>query len=230
VTQTLELSEDVARRALGELVNYGLLVRQQNRYEVSHPLIHTYAREELVAQDDVAAQGALLEWMVRVMNEQFPEVEYASWRRCEELLPHVQACAALIAQHQVLFPEAGYLLTKAGWYLQEQALYTQATPLLQQALTMVERSLGSDHSDLGGILDNLALLYRDQGRSEEAEPLLQRVLAIYEQALPPEHPYTATTLENYAYLLRKMNRPREAHPLEQRAKAIRTRLSSKRTT
>ena len=227
IAQMLELSEDVARRALGELVNYGLLVRQQSRYEVSHPLIHTYAREELVAKDDPAAQRALLERMVRVLDEQFPKVEYASWRRCEGLLPHVQACATLIAQHQVLFPEAGYLLTGAGWYLRAQAQYTQATPLLQQALTIVECSLGSDDSYLGVILNNLAQLYRAQGRYEEAEPLFQRALAIYEQALPPDHPSTATTLENYASLLRKMNRPREAQPLDQRAQAMRARLSSR---
>jgi tetratricopeptide (TPR) repeat protein len=227
IAQMLELSEDVARRALGELVNYGLLVRQQNRHEVSHPLIHTYAREELVAQDDPASQGALLERMVRVLDEQFPEVEYASWRRCEELLPHMQVCAALIAQHQVILPEVGYLLTKAGWYLREQAQSTQAAPLLQQALTMVERSLGSDHGYLGGILNNLAQLYRAQGRYEEAEPLYRRALTIDEQALPPDHPSTATTLENYAFLLREMNRPGEAQTLEQRAKAIRARVSSK---
>jgi len=67
VAQTLELSEEVARRALGELVNYGLLVHQQSRYEVSHPLIHTYAREELVAQDNLVSQRALLERIVPVL-------------------------------------------------------------------------------------------------------------------------------------------------------------------
>ena len=230
IAQMLELSEEVARRALGELVNYGLLVRQQSRYEVSHPLIHTYAREELVAQDDPASQRALLERIVRVLDEQFPRVEYASCRRCEKLLPHVQACATLIAQHQIIVPEAGYLLTKAGWYLREQAQYTQAAPLLQQALTIVERSLGSDHSYLGVILNNLALLYRAQGRYEEAEPLYRRALTISEKALPPDHPDIATILENYASLLREMNRPREAQPLDQRAQAMRARLSSKSNT
>jgi tetratricopeptide (TPR) repeat protein len=230
VTQTLELSEDVARRALGELVNYGLLVRQQSRYEVSHPLIHTFARQGFVTRHDAATQRALLERMVRVLNEQFPEVEYVSWRRCKELLPHVQAYATLIAQHQVIFPEAGYLLTKAGWYLREQAQYTQAAHVLQRALTMVERSLGSDDSYLGVILNNHTLLYRAQGRYEAAEPLYRRALAICEKALPPDHPDTAATLENYANLLRKMNRQAEAQTLEQRAKAMRARLSSRRNT
>jgi hypothetical protein len=39
---------------LGELVNYGLLVRREEdrRYEVSHALIHTYARERLAITDE----------------------------------------------------------------------------------------------------------------------------------------------------------------------------------
>jgi predicted transcriptional regulator len=67
VTQALELSEDGVRRALRELVNYGLLVRQQSGYEVSHPLIHTYARQESVARHDPASQRTLLERIVRVL-------------------------------------------------------------------------------------------------------------------------------------------------------------------
>jgi tetratricopeptide (TPR) repeat protein len=174
--------------------------------------------------------NALLGRIVRVLDEQFPKVEYASWRRCEELIPHAQACATLVAQHQLIFPEVGDLLTKAGWYLREQEQYTQAAPLLQQALTIAERSLGSEHSYLGVILNNLASLYRDQGRYEEAEPLFQRALATCEKALPPDHPNTAFTLENYAKLLREMNRLAEAQTLDQRAKAMRARLSSRRNT
>ena len=70
-------------------------------------------------------------------------------------------------------------------------------------------------------LNNLAGLYRDQGKYAQAEPLYQRALAIREKALGPEHPDTATSLENYALLLRKTGRSAEAAKLEARAKAIR---------
>jgi tetratricopeptide (TPR) repeat protein len=220
VAQTLELSEEDARRALAELVNYGLLVRQQNHYEVSHPLIHTYARERLVAQDDAAAQRALLERLVCVLEEQFPQVEYANWRRCEALLPHVQACATLISQQQVCFPEASYLLMRAGWYVREQGQFTQAAQLLQQALTLAERALGSDDVYLGAILTNLAILYRAQGRYAEAEPLYMRTLATCEQTLGLDHPETATTLQNLAILYRAQGRYAEAEPLFQRSLVI----------
>ena len=50
-------------------------------------------------------------------------------------------------------------------------------------------------------LNNLAALYRAQGRYGEAEPLYKRSLAIREKALGPEHPQTGTRLNNLARLL-----------------------------
>ena len=70
-------------------------------------------------------------------------------------------------------------------------------------------------------LNNLAALYRAQGRFTEAEPLYQRSLAIVERALGPEHPHMATSLENYAILLRQTARADEAERMEARANAIR---------
>ena len=70
-------------------------------------------------------------------------------------------------------------------------------------------------------LNNLALLYDDQGHYAEAEPLFKRPLAIMEKALGPNHPHVATTLENYAALLRETGRTAKADKMEARAKAIR---------
>ncbi len=70
-------------------------------------------------------------------------------------------------------------------------------------------------------LNNLAELYRTQGKYEQAEPLYKRSLAIAEKALGPDHPDVATVLENYAQLLRATKRKAEARKLEKRAAAIR---------
>ncbi len=69
-------------------------------------------------------------------------------------------------------------------------------------------------------LNNLAELYRAQGRYAEAEPLYKRALAIFEKALGPGHPLVAQSLENYALLLRETGRTTEATKMEARAKAI----------
>ena len=46
------------------------------------------------------------------------------------------------------------------------------------------------------MLNNLALLYRNQGRYAEAEPLYMRSLAIWETALGSGHPEVASSLNN----------------------------------
>ncbi len=70
-------------------------------------------------------------------------------------------------------------------------------------------------------LNNLALLYKAQGRYAEAAPLYKRALAIFEKVLGLDHPDVARGLENYAVLLRETGRDTEATELEARAKAIR---------
>ncbi len=70
-------------------------------------------------------------------------------------------------------------------------------------------------------LNNVALLYEDQGKYAEAEPLYKRALAIVEKALGPDHPTVAQALENYASLLRETGYPRDAANMATRAKAIR---------
>jgi tetratricopeptide (TPR) repeat protein len=81
--------------------------------------------------------------------------------------------------------------------------------------------LGPEHLAVTTSLNNLALLYHNQGKYAQAEPLYQRALAIREKALGPGHPDVADTLENYAGLLRKIGRHAEADKMEARAQAIR---------
>ena len=80
--------------------------------------------------------------------------------------------------------------------------------------------MGPEHPDVARSLNNLAGLYRAQGKYAEAEPLYRRALAIDEKALGPEHPDVARTLGNYADLLREIGRTVEAEELEERARAI----------
>ena len=81
--------------------------------------------------------------------------------------------------------------------------------------------MGSGHPHVAFVLNDLGLLYHDQGKYSDAEPLIRRALAIREQALGPNHPDVATSLENYAALLRETGRSAEATKMEARAKAIR---------
>jgi len=111
--------------------------------------------------------------------------------------------------------------------LYHQGRYGEAIPFARKALELGEREFGPDHPTTDTLLNNLAELYREQGRYAEAElllkqaePLLKRALAIDEKAMGPDHPSVATGLNNLAELYRAQGRYAEAEPLFKRALAI----------
>jgi Tetratricopeptide repeat len=55
-------------------------------------------------------------------------------------------------------------------------------------LAIREKTLGPNHPYVAQSLNNLALLYRMEGRSSDAEPLDRRALAILEARGPPINP------------------------------------------
>jgi CHAT domain-containing protein/Flp pilus assembly protein TadD len=69
-------------------------------------------------------------------------------------------------------------------------------------------------------LNNLALLYQEQGRYADAEPLYKRSLAIRQKTLGPDHPDVATSLNNLAWLYKDQGRYADAEPLYKRSLAI----------
>src|SRR5258708_18887255 len=110
------------------------------------------------------------ERVVRAVNVMFPSnpTEIATWPQCLRYLDQTQACTMLIRHYMLSFIEAADLLNRTGLYLWQHALYTVAEPLYQQALLIREQQLGATHLDTAGTLNNLALLYRAQGKNAEA--------------------------------------------------------------
>jgi tetratricopeptide (TPR) repeat protein len=106
------------------------------------------------------------------LQKVFPNAEFKNWGRCQRLLPHAQACASLIDKWDFAFPEAARLLNEAAYYLYERALFAEAEPLYQRALAIREKEFGPEHPAVTTSLNNLAELYRSQGRHAEAEPLI----------------------------------------------------------
>ena len=58
--------------------------------------------------------------------------------------------------------------------------------------------LGASHARVGQTLNNLAIVYRRQGKYSEAEGLYKRALAIREKALGANHGDVGQTLNNLA--------------------------------
>jgi tetratricopeptide (TPR) repeat protein len=82
------------------------------------------------------------------------------------------------------------------------------------------------HSDLGTLLNNVALIYRKSGRSKAAEPYYLHALEIYEKHLGTEHSDVASVLNNLGVFYTNERRFEEAERAQLRALAIREKVHS----
>ena len=72
--------------------------------------------------------------------------------------------------------------------------------MYQQALAGKENVWGQGYILTLYTVNNLGLLYADQGRLQEVETMYQRALSGYKRALRRDHPSTFTTVNNLGNL------------------------------
>src|SRR6266571_5066663 len=205
------------QKVIRELRRYSLVQRHLNHSTLTlHRLLQAALRDRM----DSEIQRQWARRTVQAVEQALPCAGSATWQRLQSYFPHMQICTALIEQWNMDFPEAARLLEQTGDYLQGHVQYEQAEPLLQRALTIREKLLGSDHADVPAILNNLAVIYRDQGKHTRAEMFFQRALAMRKKLLGPDHPGVATVLNNLAMLYRMQRKYEQAEPLYQQALAI----------
>ncbi|MBV9689015.1 MAG: tetratricopeptide repeat protein, partial [Ktedonobacteraceae bacterium] len=214
VQDILELPEWTVHQVLGSLVNLSVLRRPDQHYEVSHPLVHTFAKERLLSPEHITI------WRERFLatlathfgqSDPYDRMTLALWQ------PHVLSLLSdepLTAEQSLRVAD---LFTAVGFYASTQGKYEQAEPLYQRALHICEQVLGPEHPSTGATLHQLGSLYQQQGKYEQAEPLYQRALRIKEQVLGAEHPSTASTLHALASLYQTQGKYEQAEPLYQRA-------------
>ncbi len=96
--------------------------------------------------------------------------------------------------------------------------------MFHRAIAIGEQKLGPDHPDLASRLNNLGLLYYNQGKYTEAEALFHRAITISEQKLGLDHPDLPKWLNNLANLYKNQGKNTEAEALFQRSKQIQPKL------
>ena len=201
---------------LAVLRAYSLISRNPEAKTLTiHRLVQAVIQDNL----DKEMQSMWAERTIRAVHHAFPDKvnKVETWNRCKRCLPHALACAKLINDYGLAFPEAAQLLNQAGCYLREQAHFREAEPLLQQALEIREKKLGPGHLDTAQSLDNLAKLYFDQYQYTEAERLYKQALEIREKKLDPEDPEIAKNLNRLALTYWYESKYEKSDPLYQHA-------------
>jgi tetratricopeptide (TPR) repeat protein len=94
-------------------------------------------------------------------------------------------------------------LTETGFFAQllnRQVQYKAAERMYVRALAGKENALGREQASTLNPVNNLGILYRDQGKRAEAEEMYLRALAGKEKALGREHTSTLDTVNNLGQL------------------------------
>ena len=125
---------------------------------------------------------------------------------CVVILPLVSAAQESL-EDALRFHEDAHKLYEQGRYDEAEQLYKRALAIYQIAPDLFQKIIAVT-------LNNLAEIYKAQGRFAE-------VAGTKEKTLGPNDPAVATSLNNLARLYHKQHRYAEAEPLYKRSIAIR---------
>lgn len=107
-------------------------------------------------------------------------------------------------------------MNNLGVALLRQGNVAAAEPFFDQVLA-AQKANASGTTAQAITMNNLAVVYREQGRLDEAEAMQRRALQSQQDALGPHHPSIANTLKNLALVLERRGQPDAARDAAQRA-------------
>ena len=182
----------------------------------------------------VRVAEALLELAKRTFGDDESELAF-SYEKLGQLLDQsgdrAKAKPYLLKAHSVL--EKAKLPDQRALYRSARHLAFLCDNLgqLDEAIRYYEKAIAAGgqlddlpYSDLGTMLNNVALIFRKSGRQKAAEPYYLHALQVYEKQLGPEHADVASVLNNMAVFYTNERRFTEAEKTHLRALAIREKV------
>ncbi len=181
-----------------------------------HHILQVVVKKELTKKQ----QQQFAKQAVRLINSNFPDVLFTTWKGCERYMPQAQHCAILIRDFQLTLQEGGQLLERLGSYCSQRGCSVEAETYLKQALYLYEYHRHADVLDMAQTLNSLGLLYRQQARYKEAEALHQRALELRKRVLGPDDPKTVESLHNLAMIHGDLGKYQQAEHLYLRVLSV----------
>jgi tetratricopeptide (TPR) repeat protein len=102
-------------------------------------------------------------------------------------------------------------------FLQSWEKSKEVENLYMQTLHGYEQAWGAEHTSTLAPINNLGLLYADQGKMTEAEEMYMRALRGYEKAWGAEHTSTLDTVNNLGNLYKNQGKMAAAEEMYMRA-------------
>lgn len=166
------LPETDIRGALGELVNYGLLVRPEERYQVTHQLIHTYVTTRHPASDEVIQR--LTAYYTGYAVEQ-QERGLDGFAKLDLERPHIMRALAACRERKD-WERAHDLVWAVDQYLDLRGYWIERRTAIEVGI-QAARNL-RDTRDEAAFLNNLGNVYYSLGPVDKAIEYYHKALAI----------------------------------------------------
>jgi tetratricopeptide (TPR) repeat protein len=174
IAATLDIPIVKAGWLLGELVNHGLLLRPDQRYDVSHALIHTFAR-----QRGYVPQNAILQMAAHYVDfvQEQENLGLEGYIRLDTERAHLMAVLSeCVKQEGIFWYSVRALSLTMNNYLEMQGHATERVIAMAAGLEAARRlDLPGDEETF---LIKLGLAYRDLGQ-------VDRAIEYYKQVLTP---------------------------------------------
>ncbi|KAK7973201.1 hypothetical protein PG988_007335 [Apiospora saccharicola] len=226
-----ELNDELSfNDAMGTLHDYGLVdqhtgtpgLTESRGYSI-HSCVHNWTIHMLNQTWDVD----LARFTIGCVASLVPSRDSSQfWQLQRRLLSHAVRCYATIrdSDHDIpwAFHSLGDLYSDQGKMAEAEAIYPLLRPGQDRRgrddiLTGTEKARGLDHISTLDTVNNLNILYSDQGRMDEAEAIYQRALQGYEKAWGPDYIFTLDTVNNLGLLYSEQGKMDEAETIYQRA-------------
>ncbi len=159
--------------------------------------------------------------------------DLANHYRIEAKIPEAEAAyqRTLEIRRQSLPPDDPLIaaaLANLGWIHALQDRYDEARQTLTEAVTMLEQPTSPlsriESLELASALNNLAIVYQEQGHFDRADTLFRRSMVMRDQLLLPDSQEIAESLQNLGSLYLAQRRYADAEPLLNRAIGIEERI------
>jgi tetratricopeptide (TPR) repeat protein len=175
VAAVLDDDERRARKAMNELVNYGLLEKAGERWQISHALIHTYARAELALSMDALARlaGWYIPFCAAASVEGVQGYAHLDGERAH-CLRLMESCF-----ESKLWQKVKRLVWLIGDYLNLQGYWVELIIALEMRITAAQQS--GDYQDEGWCLNSLGYTCERRGEYEKALDYYQQSWKIHSE-------------------------------------------------
>lgn len=202
VAAALTQTPSEAGRTLGELLGYGLLIREGDHFQVSHPLIHTYARILQAPEGALDRMGNYFIKFVQVRRN----LASIDVQELDVARPHILAVCAHLFERKAWSPvvELGDVLTRSigEGYLQRRGYWSMEYTLLENAIKACDQLMKAVPVDqeywlsrLANFEFSLADLWFSRDQYQEALTILVKCFHHYKDLKGRESEIVKTALK-----------------------------------